>query len=125
MAKRYKHLDAEINIIPLLDVLLVLVAVLLMLTPFMSKAIHVELPTAEAAKEQSLEATLTIEIHQNGTYWHQGFEVLQLEALAPKLKGSNQLRIQADKGASFAAVTKVMDAAAAQGIQAIEFAVRE
>ncbi|WP_172415280.1 biopolymer transporter ExbD, partial [Comamonas thiooxydans] len=35
---------AEINIIPLLDVLLVLVAVLLLLTPFMAKSINVDLP---------------------------------------------------------------------------------
>ena len=69
LSPKYRENAAEINIIPLLDVLLVLVAVLLLLTPFMAKSINVDLPTTQSGAVMTQDTAITLEIHAFG-WWH-------------------------------------------------------
>lgn len=115
----------EINIIPLLDVLLVLVAVLLLLTPFMAKAINVDLPASASGAVMAQDTSISIEIHADGTVWHDGLPVSDWETLYPKMKGATVAKVFADKEAAFAAVAKVMDQLASQDIHNLQFAVKD
>ena len=116
---------AEINIIPLLDVLLVLVAVLLLLTPFMAKSINVALPAASSGAVMTQDTAITIEIRVDGSVWHEGEQVVSWGALAPKMKSATSARVYADKGAAFAAVTQVLDQLAANDVHNVQFGVKE
>lgn len=119
------HAAAEINIIPLLDVLLVLVAVLLLLTPFMAKSIAVDLPATQAGAVMSQDTAIALEVHADGTVWHEGLQVTDWAKLYPRMKGATTARIFADKTAAFAAITGVMDKLAANDIHNIQFATKD
>lgn len=116
---------AEINIIPLLDVLLVLVAVLLLLTPFMAKSIDVSLPATVAGAAMSQDTAITLEVHADGTVWNEGVQVSDWSKLYPKMKGSTTARVFADKAAAFAAIAGVMDQLASHDIHNIQFATKD
>lgn len=123
--RKYRDASAEINIIPLLDVLLVLVAVLLLLTPFMAKSINVDLPATQSGAVMTQDTAITLEIHADGTIWHAGSEVTDWSALAKTMKGSTVARVFADKRAAFLSVTQVLDHLAANDIHNIQFATKD
>lgn len=116
---------AEINIIPLLDVLLVLVAVLLLLTPFMAKSINVDLPGANSGSVMTQDTSITLEVRFDGTVWHEGAQVSAWPELRAKLNGATSAKVFADKGAAFAAVTGVLDNLAQADIHNVQFGVRD
>ncbi|WP_109015581.1 ExbD/TolR family protein [Novimethylophilus kurashikiensis] len=116
---------AEINIIPLLDVLLVLVAVLLLLTPFMAKSIGVDLPATSAGAVMTQDTSVTLEIHSDGSVWSDGLRVVDWTKLYAKMRGATTAKVFADKAATFAAVAGVMDKLASNDIHNIQFAVKD
>lgn len=120
-----KDQGAEINVVPLLDVLLVLVAVLLLLTPFMAKSINVDLPATTSGAVMTQDTAITFEIKLDGSVWHEGLVVTDWSTVLPKMRGATVARIFADKGAAFMAVTGVMDKLAANDIHNIQFAVKD
>lgn len=120
----YRSAAAEINIVPLLDVLLVLVAVLLLLTPFMAKSIGVELPASASGAVMTQDTSVSIEIKADGTVWHDGLPV-QWDRLGSKLSGATTAKVFADKVATFQAVAGVMDQLARRDIHNIQFAVKD
>ncbi|CAB5514328.1 Tol-Pal system protein TolR [Achromobacter anxifer] len=120
-----KSQGAEINVIPLLDVLLVLVAVLLLLTPFMAKSINVDLPTTASGAVMTQDTAITFEIKLDGSVWHEGVVVTDWSTVMPRMRGATVARIFADKGAAFMAVTGVMDKLAANDIHNIQFGVKD
>lgn len=126
MATKLRHTEeAQINIIPLLDVLLVLVAVLLLLTPFMAKSINVDLPAASSGAVMSQDTAITLEIKLDGSVWHEGSLVADWATLYTKMEGATVARVFADKGAAFSAVTRVLDELAAKDIHNVQFAVKD
>lgn len=125
MSKHYRSAAAEINIIPLLDVLLVLVAVLLLLTPFMAKSIAVDLPATVSGAVMSQDTAITLEVHADGSVWQEGLQVTDWAKLYPKMQGATTARIFADKGASFAALAGVMDQLARMDIHNLHFATKD
>ena len=116
--------NATINIVPLLDVLLVLVAVLLLLTPFMAKSIGVDLPASTSGEVMTQDSSITLEVRADGTVWTDGAEVVW-ETLYQKMSGSTTAKIFADKSATFMAIAQVMDKLAAHDIHNIQFAVKD
>ena len=125
MARASRLTPADLNIIPLLDVLLVLVAVLLLLTPFMAKSIGVDLPATVAGAVVSQDTALTLEIHADGTVWHSGLVVSDWGHIYTEMHGATTARLFADKLATFAAIANVMDRLASQDIHNIQFAVKD
>ncbi|KVP40107.1 ExbD/TolR family protein [Burkholderia ubonensis] len=116
---------AEINIIPLLDVLLVLVAVLLLLTPFMAKSINVDLPATTSGAVMTQDTAITFEVHADGSVWLEGNQVNDWAAIQGRMKGATTARVFADKGAAFMSVTQVLDKLAANDIHNVQFAVKD
>ncbi len=116
---------AEINIVPLLDVLLVLVAVLLLLTPFMAKSINVDLPATTSGAVMTQDTAITFEIHADGSVWFEGNQVSDWGQVQMRMKGATVAKVFADKGAAFMAVTTVLDKLAANDIHNVQFAVKD
>ncbi|KWA83863.1 hypothetical protein WL29_21085 [Burkholderia ubonensis] len=123
--KLNRHPVAEINIIPLLDVLLVLVAVLLLLTPFMAKSINVDLPATTSGAVMTQDTAITFEVHADGSVWLEGNQVNDWNAIQGRMKGATTARVFADKGAAFMSVTLVLDKLAANDIHNVQFAVKD
>lgn len=123
--KLYRQPAAEINIVPMLDVLLVLVAVLLLLTPFMAKSINVDLPTTTSGAVMTQDTAITFEVHADGSVWLEGNQIVDWTSVQGRMKGATVARVFADKGAAFMAVTQVLDKLAANDIHNVQFAVKD
>lgn len=125
---RHQHEEPEINLIPLIDVLMVILIFLAATTSFsQQRQLDIALPQADA---QQLEAGAPIElsIDREGRYRLDGQPVADdSEAgLAEALQQQGQsadavLRINADGRAAHAAVVRALQAASRANIHAIHF----
>jgi biopolymer transport protein ExbD len=116
----------DINLIPLIDVLLVILIFLAATTTFSrDQQLKVALPQASA--EQMIVPTLEIRVTQDGRYGLGGVLVQQgdlVSALRAKMSGQqeNILLIRADAMAPHQSVIHVMQAAQEAGLSKVHFA---
>ena len=68
--KPKRKLVAEINVVPYIDVTLVLMVIFMITAPLLMQGVKVELPTANSVPMDSKEkAPFIVSIKQDGTYW--------------------------------------------------------
>ena len=115
---------AEINMIPLIDVSLVLLIIFMVLTPVLFRAqIPLQLPTAtEVQPTPSREEALEVQVDRAGTAYIDGSPVPkdQLEAAFKRLVHSpstQMVLVDADRDVPFQHVVAVMDAAKRAGVE--------
>ncbi len=123
--------DPEINLIPLIDVLLV-VLIFLMITTTYSKytQLKIELPTADAPPAQNLPHSIVVGVTADGSYsvdgkLLRGRDVPSLvQALRAALQGRGDatLVISADAQSTQQSVVNVMEAARLLGLSRLTFA---
>jgi biopolymer transport protein ExbD len=100
-----------INVIPLVDVMLVLLTIVLTTTTFIAVgAIPVELPRAENSSNEILK-TITIEIDETGSiYFNQlPSSIFQLKESLTQLERSQPILIRADRDIALQIFVNVMD----------------
>ncbi|MDB6062217.1 MAG: biopolymer transport ExbD/TolR family protein [Verrucomicrobiaceae bacterium] len=112
---------SEINITPLVDVMLVLLVAFIVTAPAMSNAVHVNLPkTAATAPPNDIKA-VTISLDAQGLVYLNR-ELIAQEAVEPQLrslKAENAeltLNLQADDTVPYGSVAKVMAAIERAGV---------
>lgn len=111
----------QINMIPFIDIMLVLLAIVLTTASFVSQGlIPVNLPQAEqVAEPPEDEEPLEIAINAQNEFFL-GEEKLPLEQLAEKLKGQatpeTLIILRVDKAALFEHFVKLIDVLKAQGL---------
>lgn len=109
---RYKPL-AEINVTPLVDVMLVLLIVFMIAAPLMTSGVTVDLPKASAAPLSQDSEPLTVSVNAEGKIFLQETE-LPLDQLAPKLgaisdnKLDRRIFVRGDKGLAYGRIMEVM-----------------
>ena len=121
--------EPEINLIPFIDVLLVIL-IFLMLTTTYSKftELQVTLPVADADASRDRPKEIIVAVAADGRYAlnKQPLEARSVEAVARALRGvaskDSVLIISADATAPVQAVVTVMDAARREGLVQITFA---
>ena len=82
---RGRGLNAEINVTPFVDVMLVLLIVFMITAPLLTTGIDVTLPSATAKPLPSSEEVLALSITEDGTIYLQEQEI-SLEELQPTLR---------------------------------------
>lgn len=117
---------AEINMIPLIDVMLVLLVIFIITAPMLTHAVKIELPKASSAPEEQKPEVIRLTIDAAGlVYWNdQKLEKADWQArMAEAAKASTQpeLRIRADGGSAYRNVAVVMSDAASAGLTKIGF----
>jgi biopolymer transport protein ExbD len=111
------HIQAEINMIPLIDVALVLLIIFMVISPILVESqLKVNVPKVAAQAGKSDKTALKIEISADGSLGFEGKVVTRDQlraALARELPPGSQasLLIQADKNVAFNDVVFVMDLA--------------
>lgn len=116
-------LFAEINVTPLVDVMLVLLIIFMVTAPFMIETIGVDLPTGQGTKAEGLTAPLTISIdeHENIFVAGQKFNLDELKNFlseSPRVK-SEALYVEAHKDIHHKMLMAVMSAAHMAGAHKI------
>ena len=121
-------LMSEINMVPLIDVSLVLLIIFMVVTPFMvATEIKVNLPKANTGAPGEMEP-LKIMVSERGGYYIEGqsFSLKDLESqikiILSKRPGAPVL-IEADQTTDFERVVKVMDRARQAGAERLGVAV--
>ncbi len=112
---------AEINIIPLVDVMLVLLIIFMVTAPLSIGGIKVELPTSKAKSTSIDEDRIVLSINQKGEYYIEKM-VVPSPALSERLRAIYEFRekkeiyIRADRGVSYGRVVDAMSAAKLAGV---------
>ena len=106
-------LKSEINITPLVDVMLVLLIVFMIAAPLLSVGVPVNLPKTEAKSLSSQKDPLTVTIDSNGKVFIQEEEIA-FGQLAAKLNAISEngykekIYIRGDRSADYGKILKVM-----------------
>jgi len=111
---------AEINVTPLVDVMLVLLLIFMLTAPMLTVGVPVELPKTSAAKLNDQVEPLVITVDSTGRMFIQETEVSQ-ELLVPRLQAITQnnpeakIYVRGDKNLAYGKVMETMGAIAAAG----------
>lgn len=115
---------SEINVTPLIDVMLVLLIVFMVAAPLMTVGVPVELPKTDAAPMATSKEPLYVTVQADKKLYLQETPV-ELADLIPKLQGlakngtEEQIMVRADTTVDYGAVMEVMGALNAAGYKKI------
>ena len=115
---------SEINVTPLVDVMLVLLVVFMISAPLLTVGVPVELPKTEAGSLQDQTEPLTVSIRANGQIFVKEDEV-PFGSLSPRLKElagpatTKPIYVRADGKAPYAIVAQVMASLSTSGFTSI------
>jgi biopolymer transport protein TolR len=115
---------SEINVTPLVDVMLVLLIVFMISAPLLTVGVPVELPKTEAGAMQDQTEPLSVSIRADGSIFIQE-DPVAFSSLAPRLKemvgpdSKKPIYVRADGKASYAVVAQVMAALSTSGFSTL------
>lgn len=120
---------AEINMIPLIDVMLVLLIIFIVAAPLLTHAVKIDLPVASSAATSIKPETIQLAIKADGQLLWNGkpIEEPQLEALmreAARRAPLPELHLQADAATPYKIVARAMALASRAGLEKIAFVSR-
>jgi len=117
---------AEINVTPLVDVMLVLLVVFIITAPLLAYAIRLDLPDAKAAPASGGGEVVTLSLDARGSvYWNN--EPVDANALQQRLAAAAahspapELQLRADRATRYERVLDLMSAAQQAGLDRIGF----
>ncbi|MEM7646323.1 MAG: biopolymer transporter ExbD, partial [Pseudomonadota bacterium] len=128
----YDEPIAEMNVIPLVDVILVVLIIFMVTAPLVLKpSIDVNLPQASSADQQKSKAkNIEVVISKNGELYLDG-KTIDLEglkgAVATEAKTSpeSSVVLTADKDVTLDGLTKIIDAIKGSGIKKVGFSIQK
>lgn len=116
----------EINMTPLVDVMLVLLIIFIITVPVMKHAVNIDLPRATNEREETKPQTIQLSVSADGSYyWNQ--EKIDDATMVSRLatEGARdpqpELHIRGDKDVRYERVATAMAAAQKAGVRKIGF----
>ncbi|AZY49430.1 ExbD/TolR family protein [Bordetella avium] len=120
------HTVSEINMVPLIDVMLVLLVIFIITAPLLAHSIKINMPQVTAEQIQEDPKTVDLAIDANGTlFWDE--QPVTLEDLPYRFKlisgdkPQPEIRIRADQNTRYETLAKVMASARRSGMSRIGF----
>src|SRR5579885_359632 len=123
---RRRSVMSEINVTPMVDVMLVLLIIFMVSAPLLTVGVPIDLPQSQAKSLEQDKEPLTISVNDKGAIYLQNSEI-DLDALVPKLqaiaeaRGGNDARIyvRGDKTVSYGSMMKIMGRLSAAGFHRV------
>jgi biopolymer transport protein ExbD len=117
---------AEINMIPLIDVMLVLLVIFIITAPLLTHAVKVDLPRASSQVNLTKPDNIQLAIDHSGTVFWNGEVVDAAQwrermAAAAKIQPQPEVHLRADGDVAYRRVAQVMADAAKVGLTRIGF----
>lgn len=116
----------EMNLIPLIDIMLVLMIIFLVTATVMNPSIPLTLPKTDVSTPPQPPEIVTVTINAKGqVYWNQ--QLVNLDQLAEQMNTASQqskkpsVQIRADKEARYDTVAQVMARASKAGLSDLAF----
>ena len=112
--KRHKKLMSEINVVPYIDVMLVLLVIFMITAPLLSQGVKVDLPRAAAQPVESQDQeTLVVTVDREGKYFLDDRRISSEElrrkvAAILRLRPKTPVLIRGDRQANYGEVVKAM-----------------
>ena len=116
----------EINMTPLVDVMLVLLIIFIITVPVMQHAVNIDLPRATNQPENIKPETIRLSVDAGGAYYWNDAHVSDAElvadlAAAAQKQPQPELHIRGDKAVRYERVAQAMAAAQHAGVRKIGF----
>jgi biopolymer transport protein TolR len=117
---------AEINVTPMVDVMLVLLIIFMVSAPLLTVGVPLDLPQTQAKSLDQDKEPLTVSVNVKGEVYLQNTEI-PLDELVPKLKAVTEARggveerifVRGDKQVDYGTVMKVMGRISAAGFRRV------
>ena len=116
----------EINMTPLVDVMLVLLIIFIITVPVMKHSVNIDLPRATNEQQLIKPETVRLSVDAEGSYYLNDAKIAD-EDLAPRLRAAAaqnpqpDLHIRGDKAVRYERVAQAMAAAQQAGLRKIGF----
>jgi biopolymer transport protein ExbD/biopolymer transport protein TolR len=116
--------NSNINVTPMVDVMLVLLIIFMVITPMLNNKVNVDLPKADSAtamEDANKEDAITVAITRDGRTFL-GADVVTVDDLGPKIsaklenKVNKEVFMRADARASYGKVMDAVDGIRAAGV---------
>ena len=111
---------SEPNVVPMIDILLVLLIIFMVAAPMMQQGMDVDLPETTTQPLRVRDDPLILSVRKDGSYYL-GRKEIALKELTAKLeavfdaRGSKEVFLRADRAAPYGTVVKAMAAVRAAG----------
>jgi biopolymer transport protein TolR len=115
---------SQINVVPLVDLMLVLLVIFMVTAPILQQGVSVDLPQAKAGALTGEEEQLVVTVDKKGGIYLNDTPIT-FDQLGPKLEAVTKLRpdkqvfLRADRQVPYGEVVRVMAAAKAAGVESL------
>jgi biopolymer transport protein TolR len=115
---------AEINVTPMVDVMLVLLIIFMVTAPLLTVGVPIELPKSEAQQLEGDKEPLTVTVDPEGKIFLQDTEI-QLDEIVPKLTAiskngyDERIFVRGDRRVNYGVVMRVMGTISTAGFRRI------
>ena len=123
---RRRPVMAEINVTPMVDVMLVLLIIFMVSAPLLTVGVPLDLPQTQAKSLDNDKEPLTVSVNTKGEVFLQNTEI-KVDELVPKLQAITQARggnderiyVRGDKKVDYGTVMRVMGRLSAAGFRRV------
>jgi biopolymer transport protein TolR len=124
--RRRKPVMSEINVTPMVDVMLVLLIIFMVSAPLLTVGVPLDLPQTQAKGLEQNKEPLTISVDTEGKVFLQNSEI-SVDELVPKLKAVTEARgglderifVRGDRRVDYGTVMRVMGRLSAAGFRRV------
>ena len=124
--RRRSPVMSEINVTPMVDVMLVLLIIFMVSAPLLTVGVPIDLPQSQAKSLEQDKEPLTISVTDKGVVYLQNSEVSvadlipKLQAIAEARGGSDaRIYVRGDKTVSYGTMMKIMGGLSAAGFHRV------
>jgi biopolymer transport protein TolR len=123
---RRRRVMSEINVTPMVDVMLVLLIIFMVSAPLLTVGVPIDLPQSKAKSLDQDKEPLTLSVNDKGKVYLQNAEI-DMDDLVPKLEAVAQARggteariyVRGDKSVDYGTMMKVMGQLSAAGFHKV------